>query len=71
MERQYTYTIEPGKPFSDYKLEQQAALVGDYFRHLTGQEPEHGRPLIDGAPVRGNRALRIYANLLPFVPDWD
>ncbi len=68
-ERQYAYTIDPGKRFSDYKLEQQGAIVGDYFRYLHGQEPIHGRPLIRGEVVGGNTALAVYRRLLPFVPD--
>ena len=68
-EHQYAYTIEPGKRFLDYKLEQQAAIVGDYFRFLNGQPPIHGRPLIRGEPVGGNTALAVYRRLLPFVPD--
>ena len=66
-EHQYAYTIEPGKRFLDYKLEQQAAIVGDYFRFLNGQPPIHGRPLIRGEPVGGNTALAVYRRLLPFV----
>lgn len=66
-ERQYTYTLQPGKRFLDYELEQQGAIVGDYFRFLTGQSPIHGRPVIDGEVVGGNTALAVYRRLLPFV----
>ncbi len=67
VERQYAYTIVPGKRFLDYKLEQQAALVGDYFRFLHGQRPRYGQPLKDGKPLEGNAALAVYRRLLPFV----
>ncbi len=60
-ERQYAYTIEPGKRFLDYKVEQQAAIVGDYFRLLHGQPLRHGQPLNVKSPID------VYRKLLPFV----
>ncbi len=68
-ERQYAYTIEPGKRFLDYKVEQQAAIVGDYFRFLKGQTPRYGRPFKDGKALEGNAALDVYRRLLPFLND--
>ena len=56
-ERRYDYTIEAGKRFEDYLIEQQASIVKDYFRLLQGQTLE-GKPPIE-----------VYRKLLPFVPD--
>ncbi len=64
----YKYTIEPGKRFLEYKVEQQASIVADYFLFLHGQEPIRGRVFKDGEPLKGKAALRVYAKLLPFVP---
>ena len=60
-ESQYAYTIEPGKRFLDYKVEQQAAIAGDYFRLLHGQPLRHGQSLNVKSPID------VYRKLLPFV----
>ena len=69
VERQYAYTIVPGKHFLEYELEQQAAIVGDYFRFLKGQSPIHGKPEKNGLPLKGNAALDVYRRRLPFLND--
>ncbi len=56
-ERRYEYTIEAGKRFEDYLIEQQPAIVEDYFRLLQGQTLE------------GKRPIEVYRKLLPFVAD--
>ena len=61
VEREYAYTLEPGKRFLDYKVEQQAAIAADYFRLL------HGQPLRHGQPLKGTSPLEVYRKLLPFV----
>ncbi len=61
VEREYAYTLEPGKRFLDYKVEQQAAIAADYFRLL------HGQPLRHGQPLKGRSSLEVYRKLLPFV----
>jgi len=67
-EREYDYTLEPGKKYLEYKVEQQAAIAGDYFRFLTNQSPINGTPSKNGIPLKGKEALGVYAKLLPFVP---
>ena len=67
VEYDYDYTIKPGKRFLDYQVEQQASMVGDYFRFLHGQEPKHGRPFKDGEALKGEAALNVYRRLLPFL----
>ncbi len=66
-ERNYKYTIIPGKRFLDYKLEEQAAIVEDYFRFLNGQKPRWGRPTKNGISLDGNEALDVYRRLIPFL----
>ena len=61
VEREYAYTIEPGKRFLDYKVEQQGAIAEDYFRLLHGQPLRHGQPLNVKSPID------VYRKLLPFV----
>ena len=56
-ERRYDYTIEAGKRFEDYLIEQQASIVKDYFR------------LLQGRTLEGKRPIEVYRKLLPFVPD--
>ncbi len=57
IERRYDYTIEAGKRFVDYKIEQQAAIVEDYFR------------LLQGRTLEGKPPIEVYRRLLPFVPN--
>lgn len=35
----YRYTVEPGKPFESYGMEQQAQMVEDWFRQSRGLTP--------------------------------
>ena len=42
--RQYNYgELSTEKKFTSYKLEQEAAIVEDYYRVLNGMKPQHGR----------------------------
>ena len=61
------YTLKPGKRFLEYKVEQQASIVADYFLFLHGQEPIRGRPFKDGESLNGEAALDVYRRLLPFL----
>ena len=56
-ERRYDYTIEAGKRFEDYLIEQQPSIVKDYFR------------LLQGRTLEGKPPIEVYRKLLPFVPD--
>jgi len=67
-ERQYDYTIIPEKKFLEYKLEQQAAIVRDYFHLLHNYKPIYERPAKNRTPLERKEAIRVYAKLLPFVP---
>jgi len=39
---QYSYQLEPGKPLTDYKLEQQGDIMRDYFLAQMGQATPYG-----------------------------
>ncbi|MBT0668981.1 vgr related protein [Novosphingobium profundi] len=52
----YEYTLEPGKPFERYGLEQQAEIV------------RHAFMLLSGVSVEGLAPLSVYLELLPFTP---
>jgi len=67
VEWDYDYTLKPGKRFLEYKVEQQASIVADYFLFLHGQEPIHGRPSKNGEALKGEAALDVYRRLLPFL----
>jgi hypothetical protein len=69
VEWDYDYTLEPGKRFLEYKVEQQASIVADYFLFLHGQEPIRGRPMKNGIPLKGEAAMDVYRRLLPWLND--
>lgn len=56
-ERQYDYVLDRNKPLADYKIEQQAGIVEDYFRLRNGMQFRHGS---------GTR--EDYEAVIPFVP---
>lgn len=49
--------LEPGKKFTDYKNEQQASIVEDYYRVLHKMTPR-----------RGSGTLIEYRSAIPFLP---
>lgn len=58
-ERRYAYdVIKSGKPFHRYGIEQQAAIVEDWFRMTQGF-----------APYRGSGSEADYRAVIPFLPD--
>ena len=58
-ERRYTYgVLDPGRPLVRYGIEQQAAIVEDWYR-LTQGEP----------PWRGRGAAEDYRAVIPFLPE--
>ncbi len=67
VEWDYDYTIEPGKRFLEYQVEQQASIVADYFLFLKGQSPIRGGPMKNGMDLKGDAALDVYRRLLPFL----
>jgi hypothetical protein len=38
----YDYALDPARRLQDYKVEEQASLVADYYRILRGLKPQHG-----------------------------
>jgi hypothetical protein len=57
IERQYDYVLDVSKPLADYKIEQQAGIVEDYFRLRNGMQFRHGS---------GTREQ--YETVIPFIP---
>ncbi len=47
----YDYRPEPGKPYTAYGYEQQAAMLEDWMRLRSGHSPRHGPPGIDTATL--------------------
>lgn len=56
----YRYTLQPGKPFARYGIEQQACIVEDAYRLREG-----GLPAYDTAHYEA----ATYGALIPFDPD--
>ena len=58
-ERRYRYgVLDPGKPLVDYGIEQQAAIVEDWYRLTQGH-----------APWRGSGSEADYRAVIPFLPN--
>ena len=58
-ERRYHYgTLDPARPFLRHGIEQQAAIVEDWFRLTQGH-----------APYRGSGSEADYRAVIPFLPD--
>lgn len=58
VERTYAYgALDPGKPLARYGIEQQAAIVEDWFRLTRGQRP-----------WRGTGCAEDYRTVIPFLP---
>jgi hypothetical protein len=61
VERRYHYgVLDPAKPFARYGIEQQAAIVEDWFRRTRGIGPRYGS---------GSEA--DYRAVIPFLPEWS
>ena len=58
-ERRYDYgVLDRARPFRRYGIEQQAAIVEDWFRLTQGY-----------APYRGSGSVADYRAVIPFLPD--
>jgi hypothetical protein len=58
-EKAYEYTLEKGKDLLDYAIEQQAAMIEDYYRvHIAGIRPVRGYMQNDLGEVRKNNLLK-------------
>ncbi len=61
----YDYRLEPGKRFEDYGIEQQAAVVEDYFRITALQrQPRNNMDYRDDKAPDDRRYLQAYKTLL-------
>lgn len=61
VERRYRYgMLDPAKPLARYGIEQQAAIVEDWFRRTRGIGPRYGT---------GSEAE--YRAVIPFLPEWS
>lgn len=56
-ERRYRYALDRERSLAAYGIEQQASIVEDYFRMLSGL-----------APHRGDGAMADYRAVIPFLP---
>lgn len=61
--RSYAYTLKRGRAFTSYGIEQQASILGDYFRISIGMKP---RDLANRKLSRRERD-RLYASMLRTV----
>ena len=58
-ERRYDYgVLDPARPFRRRGIEQQAAIVEDWFRLTQGR-----------APYRGSGSVADYRAAIPFLPE--
>ena len=58
-ERRYAYgALDPARPYRRYGIEQQAAIVEDWFRLTQGQPP-----------YRGSGSAAEYQAVIPFLPE--
>lgn len=60
----YNYTIQPGKPFHQYTMEQQASIVEDYFRSMHGETYTNKRA---GKKGRIVYPAAVYRDLIPWL----